>query len=144
MRRRRHLLSHLTNDTRGTSAIEFAILAPIFFMVVFSMIGYGIYLSASHAVQQITADAARTAVAGLDAAERRRLAEDYVKTSTNEYAFLDERAFAVAVQDDPSNPAQFTVSISYDATDLPIWQLYSFAMPDKVIRRFATIRVGGI
>lgn len=140
MQRRRSLRT----DRHGAAAIEFAILAPVFFMVVFSMIGYGIYLSASHAVQQLTADAARTAIAGLTSAERKQLAEKYVKATTPEYAFLDEKAMTVAVQDDPSNPDQFTVSISYDASGLPIWQLYSFAMPGKVIRRFATIRVGGI
>ncbi|MCM2399222.1 pilus assembly protein [Rhizobium sp. S95] len=140
MRRKRSLLT----DRRGAAAIEFAILAPVFFMVVFSMIGYGIYLSASHAVQQLTADAARTAIAGLTPAERKQLAEKYVKVTTPEYAFLDDKAMTVAVQDDPNNPNQFTVSISYDASGLPIWQLYSFAMPGKVIRRFATIRVGGI
>ncbi|ATN34673.1 hypothetical protein ACO34A_12775 [Rhizobium sp. ACO-34A] len=140
MRRRQSLLT----DRRGAAAIEFAILAPVFFMVVFSMIGYGIYLSASHAVQQLTADAARTAIAGLTSTERKQLAEKYVKATTSEYAFLDGKAMTVAVQDDPNNPDQFTVSISYDASGLPIWQLYSFAMPGKVIRRFATIRVGGI
>ncbi|MGX5668538.1 pilus assembly protein [Rhizobium daejeonense] len=140
MRRRQSLLT----DRRGAAAIEFAILAPVFFMVVFSMIGYGIYLSVSHAVQQLTADAARTAIAGLSSVERKQLAEKYVKVTTPEYAFLDGKAMTVAVQDDPKNPEQFTVSISYDASGLPIWQLYSFAMPDKVIRRFATIRVGGI
>ncbi|PZU83343.1 MAG: hypothetical protein DI528_17235 [Shinella sp.] len=140
MRRRQSLLT----DRRGAAAIEFAILAPVFFMVVFSMIGYGIYLSASHAVQQLTADAARTAIAGLTSTERKQLAEKYVRATTPEYAFLDEKAMTVAVQDDPKNPDQFTVSISYDASGLPIWQLYSFAMPGKAIRRFATIRVGGI
>lgn len=131
-------------DVSGSSAIEFAILAPLFFLVVFSMLGYAIYLSASHAVQQITADAARTAIAGLSLRERQHLAEDYVKTVTSDYAFLDSEAFAVAVNDSPNNPNQFTVNIYYDASGLPIWNLYSFAMPDSTIRRFSTIRVGGI
>jgi Flp pilus assembly protein TadG len=108
------------------------------------MLGYAIYLSASHAVQQITADAARTAVAGLSLRERQSLAEDYIKTTTADYAFLDASAFSVAVSDSPENPNQFTVNIYYDASGLPIWQLYSFAMPDSTIRRFATIRVGGM
>ncbi|MHA7968797.1 TadE/TadG family type IV pilus assembly protein [Rhizobium sp. CAU 1783] len=132
------------NDHRGSSAIEFAILAPVFFMAVFSMIGYGIYLSASHAVQQITSDAARTAVAGLDARERQQLAEGFVRTSTSDYAFIDGEAFSVSVSDNPNNPNQFTVSITYDTTNLPVWHLYSFMMPSDTIQRYATIRIGGI
>jgi Flp pilus assembly protein TadG len=134
----------LASDTQGSSAIEFAILAPIFFLVVFSMIGYGIYLSAAHAVQQLTADAARTAIAGLSATERQRLASDYIAKATGEHAFLEPDKMAVSVNDDPANSEQFTVSISYDASNLPIWSLYAFAMPSTQIERFATIRIGGI
>lgn len=131
-------------DQDGTSAIEFAILAPIFFMVVFSMIGYGIYLSASHSVQQITADAARTAIAGLNAEERNRLASEFIGKVTSDHAFLEPANMSVAVEDDPGNDEQFTVKISYDASNLPIWSLYAFAMPSSRIERYATIRIGGI
>ncbi len=131
-------------DDRGTSAIEFAILAPIFFMVVFSMIGYGIYLSASHSVQQLTADAARTAIAGLNADERKRLASAFIGRATSDHVFLEPDNMTVAVEDDPGNSEQFTVKISYDASNLPIWSLYAFAMPSSQIERFATIRIGGI
>lgn len=138
------MASSFFRDQHGTSAIEFAILAPIFFMVVFSMIGYGIYLSASHSVQQLTSDAARTAIAGLNADERIRLASEFIGTATSDHAFLEPDNMSVAVEDDPRNTEQFTVKISYDASNLPIWSLYAFAMPSSRIERFATIRIGGI
>lgn len=128
----------------GGSAVEFAIVAPILFLTLFSLIGYGIYLSAAHAVQQIAADAARTAVAGLNPAEREQLVRNYFTMSTMNHALLDMRNFTLQVRDDPQNPNQFTVSVDYDASELPIFSLYSYAMPDPHIRRFSTMRIGGI
>ncbi|MBL8581266.1 MAG: pilus assembly protein, partial [Rhizobiaceae bacterium] len=57
-------------EDKATSAVEFAIIAPVFILVLFGLIAYGIYFGASHSVQQLAADAARTAVAGLNAEER--------------------------------------------------------------------------
>ncbi|MDM9623475.1 TadE/TadG family type IV pilus assembly protein, partial [Rhizobium sp. S96] len=78
MKRMRHLLF----NTRGAAAIEFAIVAPLFLLVVLTLIAYGIYLSAAHALQQLTADAARTAVAGLSEQERTQLVNNYITIST--------------------------------------------------------------
>lgn len=128
----------------GTSAIEFAIIAPVFISLLLTFFGYGFYLTTSNTIQQMAADAARTAVAGLSAAERTKLAGDYINKSTLEYPMLDRKKLKVTVTDDASNPDQFTVTLTYDASGLPIWNLYSFAMPDNHIRRFATIRLGGI
>lgn len=128
----------------GGSAVEFAIIAPVLFLTLFSLVGYGIYLSAAHSVQQIAADAARTAIAGLNNTEREQLVRDFLNQSTMSYALLEKKNFTTQVQQDPKNPNQFTVSIEYDASNLPIFALYSYAMPDPHIRRFSTMRVGGI
>ncbi len=128
----------------GGSAVEFAIIAPVLFLTLFSLVGYGIYLSAAHSVQQIAADAARTAIAGLNNTEREQLVRDFLSQSTMSYALLEKKNFTTQVQQDPKNPNQFTVSIEYDASNLPIFALYSYAMPDPHIRRFSTMRVGGI
>lgn len=128
----------------GGSAVEFAIVAPILFLTLFSLIAYGIYLSAAHAVQQIAADAARTAVAGLNDTERKQLVRDFLSRSTLNHALLEVKNFTLDVKEDPKNPNQFTVSVDYDASHLPIFNLYSYAMPDAHIRRFSTMRIGGI
>lgn len=138
------MIGSLFKSRSGSSAVEFAIISPIFIMALFSLIGYGLYLGAAHSVQQIAADAARTAIAGLDSTERKQLVQDFVSKSTMNYALLDKTKLAVAVADDPSNPNQFTVSIDYDASTLPIFSLYAFAMPDQHIKRNSTMRVGGI
>ncbi len=139
-----HALSRLSKDRAGTSALEFAIIAPLFFLVLFTLIAYGIYLSVTHSVQQVAADAARTAVAGLNPAERVTLVHRYLDTSRLNYAFLNRAKMQVVVTDDPGNLDQFTVTISYDSSDLPIWNLFTFALPQEKIERYATVRVGGM
>ena len=134
----------LLSNRRGTSAIEFAIIAPLFLMAVLTMIAYGIYLSAAHAVQQLTADAARTAVAGVNSQERSQLVDDFVSRSTIDHPLIERSKLHVTVNTDPDNANQFTVTAEYDANELPIWNLYTFPLPDHMIRRFATIRMGGL
>ena len=128
----------------GASAVEFALIAPMFFMVLLTMLAFGIYLSAANSVQQIAADAARSAVAGINATERKALVTAYVNTTTFNHPLIRRERLTVTSLDDPLNPNQFTVSVDYDARDLPIWNLYSYVMPDQHIRTFSTIRLGGI
>jgi Flp pilus assembly protein TadG len=139
----RQLRNYLSCN-RGAAALEFAIIAPVFILVLLTLVAYGIYLSAAHSVQQIAADAARTAVAGVSETEREQLVKTFIDTSTINDSFLKREDFKVTVTPDPANANQFTVSVEYNAEDLPIWNLYSFALPDKTIKRFATIRMGGI
>lgn len=131
-------------DNKGAAAIEFAILAPVFILLLLTFIAYGIYLGAAHAVQQLAADASRAAIAGLNATERQSLATAYIRSSSLDGTFLDLDKLSVKVETDPSDVNQFTVALSYDASGLPIWSLYSFVMPEHVIHRYSTIRVGGI
>ena len=95
-------------------------------------------------MQQIAADAARTAVAGLNPAERVTLVNRYLDASRLDYSFINRAKMQVVITDDPGNPDQFTVAISYDSSDLPIWKLFTFALPKERIERYATVRVGGL
>lgn len=137
-------ISQLAHRNNGAAAIEFAILAPVFILLLLTFIAYGIYLGAAHTIQQLAADASRAAVAGLNETERRSLAAAYIHSSALDGTFLDLSKLTVDVETDPSDTNQFTVALSYDASDLPIWSLYSFVMPDSTIRRYSTIRVGGV
>lgn len=138
------LAKHFKACHRGSAAVEFALVAPIFLMIVLTTVAYGIYLTAAHSVQQLAADAARTAVAGVTPQERVRLVDGYLQRTTFNNYLLNRENMTIKVEVDPTNPDQFTVSLVYDASSLPVWDLYSFAMPDKFIKRFATIRIGGV
>ncbi|MBT1155350.1 pilus assembly protein [Aminobacter anthyllidis] len=129
----------------GTSAIEFAIVAPVFILLVFGMIAYGIYFGALHSVQQMAADAARTAIGGLNETERKTLAQRYIDLNADGYVLIDKSKLTVDVKDNVNDSEQFVVSLSYDARQLPIWNLLPMLpMPEQTIKRSSTIRVGGI
>lgn len=136
---------HLTNDISGAAAVEFALLLPLYLLLVLGMTAYGIYLGAAHSVQQLAADAARTAIAGLDTQERRDMAQRFIERNADGYLFIDRRKLVIEVGDSVKDDTQFNVSISYDATDLPIWGLWDgLPMPSRIIQRRSTIRMGGI
>lgn len=132
-------------NAAGTSAVEFAMLAPIFILLLLGMVAYGIYFGASHSVQQIAADAARTAIAGLNQTERQALVTDFISHDVAGYAFVDPKKLTVDAKDSTVDGSQFIVSVSYDARDLPIWSLFrTLPLPGTTIQRQSTIRVGGI
>jgi Flp pilus assembly protein TadG len=134
--------SRLASDQNGAAAVEFAFIAPVFMLMLFGMIAYAIYFGAAHSVQQLTADAARTAVAGLDQAERSMIVAEFVASNTANYSFLDlERISFESGEAD----GQFKVTVRYDAANLPIWNIFpAVIMPASTIRRESNIRIGGL
>ncbi|MEO3386062.1 TadE/TadG family type IV pilus assembly protein [Mesorhizobium sp. CAU 1741] len=132
-------------DSSGSTAVEFALLCPLYLLLIMGMTAYGVYFGTAHSVQQIAADAARVAVAGLDSLERQQLATGFVQRHAGGYLFIDVDNVSVSVGDDPADRTQFNVIVSYDASELPIWALHErLAMPAKTIERRSTIRIGGI
>ncbi len=132
-------------DTRGTAVLEFAILTPVFLLMLTGMLAYGIYFSAANALQQLAADAARTAVAGQDEAERDRLVSAFIRTNAGQYLLIDPGLLDYEIGDNPDDPNQYVVRLRYDATELPIWNLYPpLPLPSSEITNGATIRRGGI
>lgn len=130
---------------RGTAAVEFAILSPIYLMFLFGMIAFGIYLGASHSVQQLASEAARLSVAGLSEAERREMALAYIASHSQGYGLVDPQKLAITVSDSPSDNSRFVVDLRYDARHLPIWNLFDgLVLPSTTIERRSTVRVGGV
>lgn len=128
-----------------TAALEFAILSPLFVLMLMGMSAYGIYFGASHSVQQIAADAARTAVAGLDQPEREALADSFVEQHAGGYVFVDPRRLTLDVADTTPDGTEFAVALSYDARNLPIWNLFGpLPLPAMTIERRSVVRIGGL
>ena len=138
-------LIRFSSDGAATSAIEFAMLAPIFVLMILGMSAYGIYFGASHSVQQIAADAARTAISGLDQSERQLLVTAFVQRNAHGYPFIDPAKLSVTARDSAADTDQFVVAVRYDARGLPIWNLLSdLPLPGTTITRSSTIRIGGL
>lgn len=130
---------------RGSTAIEFAILSPVYFLFLLGMIAYGIYLGAAHSVQQMASEAARLSVGGLSETERRAMALDYIATHSAGYAFVDPAKLEITVSDSAADGTRFVVDLRYDARHLPIWSLFDgLLMPATTIERRSTVRVGGV
>lgn len=72
--RTKDILRRAGTDIGGASAIEFAIVAPVFFMLIFGIIVYGYYFATLSLVNHIAYEAARATVSGLDDDERSTLA----------------------------------------------------------------------
>lgn len=129
----------------GTAVVEFAILTPVYLMMLTGMLAYGIYFGAAHGLQQLAADAARTAIAGRNEAERDTLVAQFLARNAASYMLIDPTRLELAIGDNPSDPNQYEVRLSYDASLLPIWNLYPpLPLPGSTIVHGATIRRGGI
>jgi Flp pilus assembly protein TadG len=135
----------MLKDNRGTAAVEFALLSPLYILLLMGLIAYGVYLGAAHSVEQIAADAARVAVAGLSHAERQALVTRFIADHSAGYAFVDPAKISIDFNNDAAATNYFVVRISYDARDLPIWQLATnLPLPATTISRQSVVRVGGV
>ncbi|SFZ81864.1 Flp pilus assembly protein TadG [Devosia enhydra] len=135
---------HFRTCARGASAVEFALILPVFLFLVMGSLAYGLYLAASHSLQQLAADAARASVAGLSDAERINLATGFIDRNAAVYPLLGLGAVGVEAGPSASEANQFLVTLTYDASALPIWNLgVPLPGPGKAIRHRATIRNGG-
>jgi Flp pilus assembly protein TadG len=125
----------------GAVVVEFAILGPVFLVMLCGIMAWGNYFWMSHAVQQVANDAARASLAGLNAGERLTLARQVVTSEIDDYAALEAAQASVATDETPD---RVTVTVSYDASNSPFWALSELTpMPSSTIRREATIRLGG-
>jgi Flp pilus assembly protein TadG len=141
----RRLLLCVRRASAGTAVIEFAILTPVYLLMLTGMLAYGIYFGTAHALQQLAADAARTAIAGRDEAERNLLVADFLARNAAGYMLIDPARLTHAIGDSAADPNQYEVRLSYDASALPIWNLYPpLPLPSQTIAYGATIRRGGI
>ena len=137
-------LRRLRQDKFGAAAVEFAVVMPIFLVILLGILVYGLYFSVAHAVQQLTAEAARATVPGLTNAERSSLAQKLVADAIGNYPFLMASKATVNARVDTSDSSRFLVTIRYDATHLG---LQAFApvlpVPPDTIEKTAVIRMGG-
>lgn len=141
MDRRVPLARRFLRASDGAAAVEFAIVGPALAVMLLGICGWGGYFWLSHSVQQLTNDAARAAMGGLDTAERASLAQAAVTEEISDYTWLTAANSKVVVTDAGDS---LTVKITYDASGTPFWSMSGLVpMPSKTISRSATVRLGG-
>src|SRR5262245_45538325 len=134
----------MRKDTRGVAAIEFALVAPVFFLLLLGIAAYGIYFSAISSLQELTADAARASVAGISDTERQTIVASYVTQSSTNYRLLSRHPITLTATPYPGDPTRYTVTLRTDISNLPLQGTTGiFPMPSAIIQRTAVVRIGG-
>lgn len=128
---------------RGASAVEFAMVLPVFLTIVFGIVVFGSYLAVIHGVQQLAAEAARSSVAGMSETERGALAKSYVSANADTYPLIDKTHLSVDAATSGANANVFVVTVNYDASSMFIYSLPFVPMPPTLIARSAAIPYGG-
>lgn len=125
----------------GASAVEFAIIAPVFILIVFGIIVYGVVLASYIAVQQLAAEAARASVGGLNATERTELAENYVTQNLAGYPLFDPTYLTVSTNPQANT---FKVTVTYDMAHNPIFRMAGgIPLPATTVTGNAVVQNGG-
>ncbi|WP_426440813.1 TadE/TadG family type IV pilus assembly protein [Bradyrhizobium genosp. P] len=127
----------------GASAVEFALLLPLFLAFIFGIVVFGSYLAMVHGVQQLAAEAARSSVAGLTDTERNSLATSYVTANASTYPLLVPSHLSVSAAPSPANANVYVVTVNYNATGNFIYSLPFVPAPPTTIVRSAAIQYGG-
>lgn len=139
----RRAVTSLVRDPVGTTAVEFALVAPVFVLLLLGIIGFGQIIGVHHALQQLAAEAVRASVAGLSDTERDALARQYVAANAGAYLGLDAARVQVSTTAVPPPQTATAVSLSYDLGDAILYRLAPTLLPDPTVRRSATIQRGG-
>ena len=134
---------HLRENTDGVSAVEFALVAPLFLALVFGVICFSTLMSTYNGVQQLVAEAARAAVAGLSDIERDRIARDFVTGNATNYPFIDPTKVQVSTTSNAAK-ATFQVAVRYDMSDSFVYRFGDLLpLPQPVFQRSSIIQRGG-
>ena len=118
----RMLMVGFSRDKRGTSAVEFALIAPFLMLLVGAILAYGSIFATSLSLQQIAAETARATIGGLSDGERQTLAEAKLAVISSKYPMLDPAKVTFAFdQNDGSEISRLT--FSYDMSSHPAYAL---------------------
>ncbi len=107
------VLRRFRRDQSGAVAVEFVLIAPILFTLLFGILVIGYFMGLSHSVSQLATGAARASVAGLDAEERLAFAQTYLAEGGSRYPLLVQASLAPEVTIAPTHPSSITVNVTY-------------------------------
>jgi Flp pilus assembly protein TadG len=127
--------------TRASTAVEFAMLLPIFLAMLFGIVAFGSYLTVVHGVQQLAAEAARSSIAGMSEAERSSLASGYVSANAATYPLINASQLTVNAATTGGNV--FVVTVNYNVAGMFIYALPTVIAPPTTIVRSAAVPYGG-
>ena len=132
------------SDQSGATAVEFAFVAPILLLVLFGIVAFSIFFATMHALQQLTSEAARASVAGINDTERAKIVSDFVAGNVASYVFLDPKKLKSNAGTIPGQTSNYQVTLSYDNSASFIYMFKKIVpLPASDIKRTAVIVRGG-
>ncbi|WP_230482217.1 TadE/TadG family type IV pilus assembly protein [Sphingomonas sp. Leaf21] len=131
----------LTGDERGVAVVELALTMPILLAMLMGIVSFGDYFLTAHMVQQAANDAARAALAGIDAAERKSIATDTALRILDAGAVL-RRDRGQVTTSEANN--LITVSVRYDASTDPLLNMPFVPTPGKILTAKGVAMLGGL
>ncbi|SCW82591.1 TadE-like protein [Sphingobium faniae] len=128
----------LPRDMRGSVLVEAAVALPLLIALLLGIWVYGSWFMTAHSLQQAANDAARAAVAGLNATERQALSRQSVTASTAALPLRGDRPIGV---NSIENGGYFTVTLDYDLSSDPLFASAFIPVPSRTLERSAVIRI---
>lgn len=130
----------LRKNCSGTAAVELALIAPVFILLVFGMIVYGSWFSLAQSVQTLATESARASIGGLDQVERQALATAYLEAQVGASGLDVEKV----VQTVDVSGSATTVTVRLDVSEHPAMALSQMVpSPPQIIERSAVVLSGG-
>jgi Flp pilus assembly protein TadG len=137
-------IDRFRRNEAATSAIEFAMIAPVLLLMIFGIIGYGYVLGIYHGIQQVASEAARASVSGVTDVERDQIARAFVTANASSYAFIDPAKVSVTTAQSGAPQQTFSVAVAYDMSGTLFQSLASLvSLPPPTVVRRAVIQRGG-
>lgn len=128
----------------GATAVEFALIMPIFLLLLFGIVAYGLIIGIGHSLQQAAQEAARAAVAGLNDTERDSLARRRIQTLIGGAQLISPEGLTIKTGSSSEDPALWTVTLSYNIGATPLGNLgRAFLVTPDTLKRTASYRNGG-
>ncbi len=122
------------------AALEFAVLAPVLLLLVFSTIIYSIYFTSLIGVRQAASEGARAGLAALSASERNQLAEERAREVVENFRSIMGGDNEVAIVTQSQSSDVFEITVSYDMSASPIMAYARFLpLPSSTVE--ATVKV---
>jgi Flp pilus assembly protein TadG len=110
----------LAQDERGTVAIEFAMVAGLFLMMLFGIIAFGFQFAGRIALSYAVAEGGRAAVAGLTDADRESLALSATEYALDGYSGLVKNSTPVVeITTGAGGKKMIRVSVAQASLSLP-------------------------
>ena len=107
-------LGAMRRSEDGAVAVEFALLAPFLFMLLFGIVCVGYAIGINHSLHQLATSAARASLDGLNYQERQSEVDAYLSEAGSFYPLLDMNALSSTAVISQGGTPHINVTVNYD------------------------------